>query len=224
MDNAVALVQAYLRLNGFFTVTEFQVQQPAAGRPNVYETATDLDILAIRLPWAAETVQGRQPRPGATRAEVILAEDPLLGLAAAGIDLVIGEVKEGVGELNRKLRTPEVLHAAVRRAGCCPEAHFETVVAQLTSHGEAKSASAEGIPCRLRLASFCGTVGSEAAEPILLTVTLGHIIAFVQDRLRTYAPILRSVAFRDPVLDLMKLMWKLGIELRIPQGQAGRGA
>ncbi len=218
MDNAVALVQAYLRLNGFFTVTEFQVQQPVPGRPEVYETATDLDILAIRLPWAAETVPRRGPKPGATRAEVILSEDPLLGIAASGIDLIIGEVKEGVGELNRKLRTPEVLHSAVRRAGCCPEEHFETVITQLATSGEARIASAEGIPCRLRLASFCGVVGSEAAGPVLLTVTLGHIIAFVQDRLRTYAPILRSVAFRDPVLDLMKLMWKLGIELRIPQG------
>ncbi len=224
MDNAVALVQAYLRLNGFFTITEFQVQQPVPSRPSVYETATDLDVLAIRLPWAAETVQGRGSKSETARAEVVLAEDPLLGLAATGIDLIIGEVKEGVGELNRKLRTPEVLHAAVRRAGCCPEGHFETVIAQLTARGEARVASAEGVPCRLRLASFCGTVGLEAAEPVLLSVTLGHIIAFVQDRLRTYAPILRSVAFRDPVLDLMKLMWKLGIELRIPQGQAGRGA
>ncbi len=47
MDVAVSLVESYLRLNGYFTVTEFQVQQPMAGQPGRFETATDLDILGV---------------------------------------------------------------------------------------------------------------------------------------------------------------------------------
>ncbi len=50
MTTAVGLVESYLRLNGYFTVTEYQVQHPVAGQPGMYETATDLDILAVRLP------------------------------------------------------------------------------------------------------------------------------------------------------------------------------
>lgn len=59
---------------------------------------------------------------------------------------------------------------------------------------------------------------------MLLTVTLGYIIAFIRDRLRTYAPILRSAAFRDPVLDLLKLFDKLHIELRVRDTTEGRSA
>ena len=47
MDTAVGLVQAYLRVNGYFTVAEYPVLDAAgADRPR---TVTDLDILAIRL-------------------------------------------------------------------------------------------------------------------------------------------------------------------------------
>lgn len=218
MDNAVALVQAYLRFNGFFTVTEFQVQRRVAGRPDVFETATDLDILAVRLPWAAETTLRGTPRPGVERTEIILAADPLLDVSSRSMDLIIGEVKEGIGELNQRLRTTSVLHTAVRRAGCCPEDHLDAVVAQLTARGETRVSSAEGSPCRVRLASFCGTPAS-GGGPAILTVTLAHMVAFVQERLHAYAPIVRGVTFKDPVLDLLKLLWKLGIELRPPVAQ-----
>lgn len=54
MDNAVALVQAYLRVNGYFTVSGFPVLE--AGAPAGTRTRTDLDILAFRFPGAtAET-------------------------------------------------------------------------------------------------------------------------------------------------------------------------
>jgi len=43
------------------------------------------------------------------------------------------------------------------------------------------------------------------------------IITFIRDRLHTYAPILQSAVFRDPVLDLLKLFGKLGMELRVPR-------
>lgn len=47
MDNAVALVQAYLRLNGYLTVTEFPVL--VEGGPDGVRTLTDLDVLAFRF-------------------------------------------------------------------------------------------------------------------------------------------------------------------------------
>ena len=48
MDNAVALVQAYVRVNGYFTVAEYPVIE--AARDGHYRAVTDLDILAFRFP------------------------------------------------------------------------------------------------------------------------------------------------------------------------------
>jgi hypothetical protein len=57
MDPAVALVQAYLQMNGYFTVTEYSVVE-AAGRSNQYRMSTDLDVLAVRFPGAGHAVVG----------------------------------------------------------------------------------------------------------------------------------------------------------------------
>ena len=61
MDPAVALVQAYLQMNGYFTVTEYSVVE-AAGRSNQYRMSTDLDVLAVRFPGAGHAVVRRRRR------------------------------------------------------------------------------------------------------------------------------------------------------------------
>ena len=59
MDDAVGLVQVYLRLNGYFTVTEYPVIEALGSRD--YRTATDLDILAVRFAGAGRpyVISGR---------------------------------------------------------------------------------------------------------------------------------------------------------------------
>jgi len=47
VDQAVAVVEAYLRVNGYLTVAEYPVLD--ATRHSPVQTVTDLDILAIRL-------------------------------------------------------------------------------------------------------------------------------------------------------------------------------
>jgi hypothetical protein len=210
VDAAVSLVESYLRLNGYFTATEFQVQQPAAGQPGRFETATDLDILGVHLPWAAETVHRR--RSGKEPGEIILAHDPALRLLPDLPDLLIGEVKEGASQLNRALKTPDVLHVALRRSGCCPEEHIADVVGFLLRDGEAMLRPPHAVACRVRLASFCGYV-DEAGAPEVLTITLGHMLRFMEERLTAYREVLRSAHFRDPSLGMLKLMEKLGIGL-----------
>ena len=56
MDKAVAPVQAYLRVNGYFTVAEYPVVE--AMRNGGYREATDLDILAFRFSGAGQLVLG----------------------------------------------------------------------------------------------------------------------------------------------------------------------
>ena len=212
MNTAVGLVETYLRLNGYFTATEYQVQHPVPGQPGKYETATDLDILAIRLPWAAETVLRHPARPGELRCEVLLANDPALAPAPDLPDVLIGEVKEGAAELNRRLKTSDVLYAALRRLGCCPEEHIANAARALLERGEFVLRHQHGVACRIRLASFCGHADEE--HPLgVLTITLRHMVRFIQDRLTAYRSILRSAQFGDPLLNLLKLMEKMEIGL-----------
>jgi hypothetical protein len=210
VDTAVALVESYLRLNGYFTVTEYQVQHPAARQPGRFETATDLDILAVRFPWAAETVLRHPDRPGEQRCEILLAGDPAIGPAQDKPDIVIGEVKEGLAEFNRKLQTSEVLYAALRRTGCCPEEHIKDAAEALLNGGEFVQPPDHGIGCRIRLAAFCGRIDA-TGPPAPLAITLDHILRFIQERLAEYRPVLMSARFGDPTLNLLKLMDKVHV-------------
>lgn len=112
MDNAVALVQAYLQVNGYFTVTEYPVLE--AARHGI-EAATDLDVLAFRFPGAGQIVPAK---PGG-RERWLAQTDSALACPVDRVDMLIGEVKEGRAEINRAARDPEVLRAVLVRFGCC---------------------------------------------------------------------------------------------------------
>ena len=187
MDVAVELVENYLRLNGYLTVTELQVQREARNPSPRFETATDLDVLAIRLPWAAEIVARERALP-----EIGLLEDPALDVNRSGPDVLIAEVKEGTARLNRALRTPEVIHTALRRVGCCPDEHIAPTAEALARLGEVRLDPPHGVACRVRLASFAGRV-DEPLPPGVLVLTLGHIIGFVARRFQENHEILQGV-------------------------------
>ena len=128
MDHAVALVQAYLRVNGYFTVSEFPVIVAAAA--GGYRTATDLDILAFRFPGAG----GMSPQenvPGA------ITPDPALGVRGDHPDMLIGEVKEGRAELNAAATDPAVLRTVLIRFGCCAPEAVDDIVETLRHRGRA---------------------------------------------------------------------------------------
>ena len=56
MDTAVALVQSYLRVNGYFTAADYPVLEAVgSGR---HQMATDLDVLTVRFPGAGRRVAG----------------------------------------------------------------------------------------------------------------------------------------------------------------------
>lgn len=62
MDTAVALVQAYLNVNGCFTIAEYPVLEAYRRRPA--RSVTDLDILAARCSggkWGGGTDGPRHP-------------------------------------------------------------------------------------------------------------------------------------------------------------------
>ena len=196
MDNAVALVQAYLQVNGYFTVTEYPVLE--AARQGI-ETATDMDVLAFRFPNAGRLV----PAKAGAREHWLTEVDPLLGAPTGQVDMLIGEVKEGRAELNRAAGNPEVLRAALVRFGCCDESHSAEVVGRLLQTGTAQMPSGHHV----QLVAFGSTVVAGNGSRYR-SIALGHVLAFLEDYLREHWAILRHAQFKHPAFSLLVTLEK----------------
>lgn len=204
MDNAVALVQAYLRVNGYFTVTEFPIVE--TGKSGLPRTATDIDVLAFRFPAAARLV----PRHGrSSTRDVAFAEiDPSLGLRDGEADMLVGEVKEGKAVLNRGATEPAVLRAALTRFGCCSHEHAERLVAELMRKGTAQTEHGH----RIRLAAFGSTHGDGGARGCRV-VLLSQVIAYLERYIDRHWDTLRLAEFKEPGLAFMGVLKKTGMTM-----------
>ena len=197
MDNAVALVQAYLRVNGYFTVAEYPVIE--AVETGGYRTVTDLDILAFRFPNAGRLVPGRGPK----RQENLFAPDPNLGVPGDHPDLIIGEIKEGRAELNKGARETNAMRVALRRFGCCSQ-DDSPVVDQLLTNGTARLTSGY----QVRLVAF-GTAPPTEPEPLYKVILLQQVKAFLETYIREYWKILRHAQFKDQGLGFLVTLEKV---------------
>ena len=177
MDSAVALVETYLRVNGYFTVTEYPVIE--AARHGGYRTMTDLDVLAVRFPGAGRVV----PREsGSTQsAWTVLSPDPVLGAIADRTDMIIGEVKEGRAELNRAAQDPLVLQTVLIRFGCCSPEHAPGLVKKILRKGQVVTHSGHSA----RLVAF-GSTTTPGDGPPHTAISLGHVTNFLRDYIRQY--------------------------------------
>lgn len=199
MDNAVALVQAYLNMNGYFTVTEYPVLE--ALRHDQYKAATDLDILAYRFPGAGLLVTGKE-KSGRAKTP-LFAPDPELGIPGDHPDMLIGEVKEGQARFNRAARDPGVLRIALARFGCCSDAEVSNVVVELLLNGFART------PCghSIRMVAFSSTRG-DPEEKVCKVISLGHVVRFLQDYLRRHWDVLHHAQFKDPAFGFLVTLEK----------------
>lgn len=192
MDNAVGLVQAYLRINGYFTVTEYPVILPLP--KGGYRTATDLDLLAVRFPYAGKPLNGAGDPPHPSE----LSPDPELGIPPEQADMLIAEVKEGHAELNSGATDPEVVHAVLMRFGCCDAGSASQVAARLRREGSATLPNGHPV----RLAAF-GSSGGEGGR--YLRITHAHVLEFLRDYIRRYWSSLRVEEAKDPAFGLLLL-------------------
>jgi len=184
MDTAVGLVQAYLRVNGYFTVAEYPVLD--ATGPAGPRTITDLDILAIRL----HHVPGDDP-------------DPMLGARPGVPDMIVGEVKEGAPKLNPAMGDPAVLEAAFARFGCCAPADAPALVQDLLRTGEVTAPEGHLI----RTVAF-GNTAHPSGPGNWHTVPLKHILDYLRQHLhRNWAAVGRT-QIKDDTLGLLALIEK----------------
>ena len=199
MDTSVALVQAYLHVNGYFTVAEYPVLE--AYRGDHARTVTDLDILAVRFAGAGhDVIKGRGRTPLGER-----RTDPVLHCPVDRPDMIIGEVKEGAARFNAALHDPAVLQVALGRFGCCPPEHAERLVHQVLAHGHAVTPTGHSI----RMVAFGDVPDGQA--PTSLTVPMRHVVQFLQAYLRTHWKVLRHAQVRDPAFGVLALIEKWGV-------------
>ncbi|MEX2419726.1 MAG: hypothetical protein WD652_05035 [Acidimicrobiia bacterium] len=195
-DPALALTVAYLRLNGYFLITE---QDLHIREPSGYRSLTDIDIIALRPPAAPGPAHHRA---GAQVEEclIITDVDPALDADPIRFDVIIAEVKTDEAAVNRALRTPGALHAALRRTGDVYATPLDVVVDQLVAHGESLTSTA-----RSRLVAFAGH-GKIAKGT---TVHLSDAARFIRGHLRTHHDLYRVSRFADPVVALLALLDKV---------------
>lgn len=110
-----ALVELYLRLNGYFCIRNY-LQHRTAG----FGLETESDILALRMPHQQEELPDGRVQPNDGR----LVLPKWLAMA----DCVIAEVKEPAVEFNKSMRGPEGVRRiaqAVRMFGVLADGLFE---------------------------------------------------------------------------------------------------
>jgi hypothetical protein len=201
MNAGVALVQSYLRLNGFFTLTDVPIIR--RGRKGQYHELTDVDILAIRPPGARTLVSRGEP---GIDDDLVFQGDPRLELGEDVSEVLIAEVKIGKPRINPGLLAEETLSTAVARVGICPDAELGSVVARLQASGEAYVHAAGG-EARFRLMAF--GAGRSARRRRYAVFSLADVAEFLRAHLHRYREILTPVETSDPTLALLHLLDKL---------------
>jgi len=204
MDPAVALAQAYLYANQYFTVTEYPVVESFGdGR---YRSATDIDVIAVRFPEAGRYVPGRVGGgPGGGEEGVLVGDlDPRLGAPPDRVHVVIAEVKEGQAELNRGGRDPRVLEAALRRVGRYGLTDHGTTIEHLLARGVHDTEQARG--SMIAFGSYRGERGP------FTTITFGRVIRWMRRLARSHWDVLQNAQFKDPALAFLMLLEKSGFD------------
>ena len=193
MDTAVGLVQSYLYMNGYFTVTEYPVLELIAD--GEYRTVTDVDMLALRIPGAGRTSD--------SLSSAIVAVDPALDVDLDRVDLIIAEVKEGKAELNASARDPKVLRAALNRFGVVPDDRIAAVVEQLLEDGEAEHP--EG--ARVRLMAF-GSRPPVQRRTKYRWMLHGDLVGFMHRTIDEHWSAAQTIQSKDPALSFLLLLEK----------------
>jgi hypothetical protein len=196
MDHAVALVQAYLQLNGYFTSAEYPIIA-SAGR-NGFRTITDIDILAFRFPSGEPLASSNRAEP---KGLDVSGLDSGLAVPTGKIDMVIGEVKEGRVGINMGIRDPEVLRTVINRFGQVGDP--DAVVEQLLRTGVAEIPPSYTV----RLIAFGSFPPGEEVPPCRI-ISLGHVLQFLQGYVRKHWHMLRHLQFKDPAFGFLMTLEK----------------
>jgi hypothetical protein len=201
MDIAVNLVESYLRLNGYLTLSEMEVQKKT--KTGLYETLTDVDIVALRFPGQ---IYATDPHDKDCR--MLLIDDDVLELESETIDVIIGEVKQGEAVFNPGLTRHEVLHTVLQRVEWIYATELDGVIGQLTESGVSLLPSRSGGLVRTRLVAF-----GRADVSNLNTISLSHIVEAMVRFMDEFDDVLRPAQFKEPAQAFLRLLAKTGFSV-----------
>jgi hypothetical protein len=199
MNSGAALVEAYLRVNGYLVLDEVPLVLP--DETGGYRTLTDLDIVAVRWPqvkMGAPDEAGRILNP--------IRTDPVLDVPEGVIDVIIGEVKEGRAQFNRALRSQEALRMGLERVGICSDDELEIASAALAEQAAVQLTGSDPVR-QVRLVAF--GIGTSRKAETHYVVSLRDATTFVEDLMRRAHEVLLPSTLADPVLGLLHLRNKL---------------
>ncbi|MDJ0663802.1 MAG: hypothetical protein QNJ75_04530 [Acidimicrobiia bacterium] len=203
MDIAVNLVENYLRLTGYLTLSEFEVQRrDERGR---YKTVTDIDIMGVRMP--GDVSRGDGNRDG--DCEMLLIDDPVLELERDTIDVIIGEVKQGQAELNPGIKDHGVLHSLLRRIEWLYSDDLGSVIRALQQQGLHRGEGKGGAKVRTRLVAFGRSSFSNQS-----TISLSHMITTLLEFFEEHEEASRPIQFREPAPAFLSLLLKSGFDVQ----------
>ena len=203
MDIGVDLVEAYLRLNGYFTITEFEVLRETT--PGNYQTVTDVDMIAVRFPGPMYIADSH----GKGESPALLVEDPVLDLEPDTVDVIIGEVKQGEAVFNPGLTDHHTLHTVLQRVAWLYDEDVHQVARDLEKRLVCYQAEPLDRKVRTRLVAF-------GRSPIndMHTISLTHVFDTMIGQFAEYGDALRAAQFRNPAAALIRLLVKTGFEIK----------
>jgi hypothetical protein len=120
--------------------------------------------------------------------------------------MIVGEVKAGPARFNAAMRDPAVLQVALRRFGCCAPEHVGDVAKQLLSRGHVVTPERHLV----RLVAF-GDLDPHEQRAAWTTVSMRHVVQFLQAYLRQHWEVLRHAQIRDNAFNVLALIEKWGI-------------
>ena len=202
MDIAVNLVENYLRLNGYLTVSEFDIQERA--EDGTFRSVTDIDVMGIRFP--GEVYVGDPHEGPDTR--ILALEDPELRLEEGQIDVIVGEVKQGEAELNPGMRRHASLHGMLRRVEWLYGSPLGDIVDDLAGSDLCVAPARGGGTVRTRLVAF-----GRAPKSTLHVITHTHIVETMLRFFEGHDDAFRPVQFRDPAPAMLSLLLKTGFSV-----------
>ncbi|MGI9649237.1 MAG: hypothetical protein ACR2OI_12015 [Acidimicrobiia bacterium] len=202
MDIGVDLVEAYLRLNGYFTITEFEVLRETS--PDIYQTVTDVDVIAVRFPGPIYIADSH----GKGESPALLVEDPVLDLEEDTVDVIIGEVKQGEAVFNPGLTDHHTLHTVLQRVAWLYEQGVHAVARDLEKHLVCYQSTPTDRKVRTRLVAF-------GRSPVnnLHTISLTHVFDKMIGQFEEYGDALRAAQFKSPAAGLIRLLVKTGFDI-----------
>jgi hypothetical protein len=207
MDIAVNLVENYLRLTGYMTLSEFEVQR--RDKDGRFKSVTDIDIMGIRFPG---DIYLGDPH-GPADYEMLLIDDPVLEHEDNTIDVIVGEVKQGQAEFNPGIKDHGVLHSMLRRVEWVYDVGVNDVIDGLQREGLHRAPSKGGAIVRTRLVAF-----GRSSHSNLNTISISHIVTTMLEFFEKHEDAFRPIQFREPAPALLSLLLKSGFDVNKTRG------